>query len=139
MLGNYSVSRKAETSNIGSQVQADVMVNCRSCGRNIASGTIRCSKCSSPYHLSCSHRYNISQEGIFDICCGVNSFNSRAGYQTRSARRNNKRRGAQNNQCNTSELIGSQQISDINMRFAKIQKVEMGISEQPVQDHCEVS
>ncbi|XP_014207489.1 probable basic-leucine zipper transcription factor G [Copidosoma floridanum] len=132
------------------------MVSCRSCGRNISSGTIRCSKCGTPFHLSCSHRYKISAEGVFNVCCGPTDSvfpGSSAGYQMRT-RRNNKRRQPQQQQQQqqpqqnnnnsfgngNSSLDNSQALGQSTggpMRFAKVQKVDesssnMVVLEKPV-------
>lgn len=108
------------------------MVACRSCGRNITSGTIRCSRCSSPYHLSCSHRYQISPEGIFNVCCGnQNVFNNSGPQPLLRNTRNNKRRQQQQQkkQLGVNEDDGS-------MRYGKLQKVQliMGATKEPVAD-----
>lgn len=118
------------------------MVACRSCGRNIASGTIRCSQCSTPFHLSCSHRYKISPEGVFNVCCGpTNSpFPGNGSYQMRT-RRSTKRRQQQpsqsqniiNNSLNDNRatvaspgvippLIPPEDQDSIGMRYGKVQK-----------------
>ena len=110
------------------------MVSCRSCGRNIASGTtIRCSKCSAPFHLSCSHRYSISADGVFSLCCAPSA------YQIRTR---NKRRLQQTNVTNKRNQQNFNQTGDVDsglqeegMRYGKIQKVEiMGVNDQPISD-----
>ncbi|XP_058795316.1 repetitive organellar protein-like [Phymastichus coffea] len=101
------------------------MVGCRSCGRNIASGTLRCSKCNSAYHISCSHRYKI-QDGVFSLCCGSNEpvFSTNFNYQMRTR---NKRRQQQQQPKQINNF------QDGSMRYGKVQKTteSMGVCDKP--------
>lgn len=116
------------------------MVSCRSCGRNITSGTIRCSQCSSPYHLSCSHRYKISPEGIFNVCCGNQNFFNTEPQPLLRTTRNNKRRQQQFQQQKQQQQQQRKQPGgnddEGSMRYGKVQKTQlgMGVSKEPVAD-----
>lgn len=125
------------------------MVFCRSCGRNITSGTIRCSSCSAPYHLSCSHRYKITSEGVFNVCCGDGNDSvfpgSSAGYQMRTRGQNKRRQHYHpHQQQNSSFFVDSNNSLNnsggggiASMRYGKVQKIErnnMGIQQKQQQN-----
>ncbi|XP_003425447.1 GATA zinc finger domain-containing protein 24 [Nasonia vitripennis] len=128
------------------------MVACRSCGRNIASGTIRCSKCGTPFHLSCSHRYKISSDGVFNVCCGPTDsgpFSGNGSYQMRTRRGAKRRQQQQQSQIVNNPLSNENRTAvaspgvippliqeeqdNSGMRYTKIQKTteEMVVSQKP--------